>query len=377
MAREKNIVVAGHICLDITPVFPPDKVANVGEVLIPGKLILMDGVSLHVGGSVGNTGLALRKIGVDACLMGKIGKDAFGDMILGLLKKYQGEKGMIIDEAVESAYSVVLAIAGLDRMFLHSMGANDTFVADDLDFSTIAESTLFHFGYPQALKMLYQNQGEELIKMLEKVKALGVPISLDMVILDPKSAGAKENWLKIAEKMIPLVDFFVPSAEELCYTLDQERYQGWMEKAKGKDIEEIISMEDIEALGEQSIELGAKVVFIKCGAAGVYYRTATASKMTDLCEKLHLNLADWADKKGFETSYVPRRVASATGAGDTCIAAFLAAVLREDKLEKAVQLAVAQGACCVEEYDSLSGLKSLEELEDKIQLGWQKNEPMI
>ena len=373
MNNEKSIVVAGHICLDITPVFPPEKAANVGEILAPGKLILMDGVSIHVGGAVGNTGLALRKIGVNACLMGKMGNDSFGDLILKLLSEYESEKGMIVKENAESSYSVVLAIPGLDRMFLHSAGVNDTFAATDLDFLTIAQSTIFHFGYPQTLKMMYQNEGTGLVQMLEKVKALNVPISLDMVALDSKSEGAKEDWSKIAEKMLPFVDFFVPSIEELCNTLDPERYREWLEKADGGDITEIISLAEIKALGEESMALGAKVVFIKCGAAGIYYQTTSSDKMRPLCEKLNLRLDDWADKEGFETSFMPRRVASATGAGDTCIAAFLASVLREDKLEKAVQLAAAQGACCVEEYDSLSGLRTLDELEMKIQQGWRKN----
>ena len=374
MEKGKSIVVAGHVCLDITPIFPQQKVAKIGDILAPGKLILTKGVSLYVGGAVGNTGMALRKIGIDASLMGKIGKDAFGDLILKLLARYRGGKGMIIDTTGESSYSVVLAIAGLDRMFLHSTGANDTLSSDDFDFSIIEKATIFHFGYPQTLKKFYQSQGEELVKMFEKVKALGVPTSLDMVVLDPKSEGAKEDWNKIMERTLPLVDFFVPSVEELCFTLNKKRYQELLKEANGGDITEIVSREDIKSLGDKSIELGAKVVFIKCGAAGVYYKTADKSSMKALCEKLNLKLEDWTDKEGFETSYVPRRVASATGAGDTCIAAFLASVLREDKLEKAVQLAVAQGASCVEEYDTLSGLKTLDELEEKIAQGWQKNE---
>lgn len=373
MAKVKNVVVAGHICLDITPVFPQHEVGNVGEVLASGELVLMDGVSIHVGGAVGNTGMALRKMGIDALLMGKIGKDSFGDIILKLLAKYRGGKGMIIDKDAESSYSVILSIPGLDRTFLHSVGVNDTYSVADLDFEMISRAAIFHFGYPQTLKTLYKNEGEELIGMLEKVKALDVPISLDMVALDPKSEGAKEDWTKIAEKMLPLVDFFAPSIEELYSTLEPARYQELLIEAKGQEITEIISREDIKALGEKSIELGAKVVFIKCGAAGVYYKTTSADKMMKLCEKLNLRLEEWADKEGFETSYIPRRIALATGAGDTCIAAFLASILREDQLEKAVQLAVAQGACCVEEYDSLSGLKTLAELEKKIQQGWAKN----
>jgi hypothetical protein len=37
-----------------------------------------------------------------------------------------------------------------------------------------------------------------------------------------------------------------------------------------------------------------------------------------------------------------------------------------------VQLAAAEGASCVEAYDALSGLRSFEELEARIDAGWAK-----
>ena len=38
-----------------------------------------------------------------------------------------------------------------------------------------------------------------------------------------------------------------------------------------------------------------------------------------------------------------------------------------------MQLAAAAGASCVEAYDALGGLKSLEQLEERIDKGWEKN----
>lgn len=90
--------------------------------------------------------------------------------------------------------------------------------------------------------------------------------------------------------------------------------------------------------------------------------------------KTELNLADWTEKEGFEKSYVPEKILSGTGAGDTSIAAFLTAMLEGYSIEKAMQLASGTGASCVAAYDALSGLKTFEELESKINAGWQKNE---
>jgi sugar/nucleoside kinase (ribokinase family) len=63
-------------------------------------------------------------------------------------------------------------------------------------------------------------------------------------------------------------------------------------------------------------------------------------------------------------------VRSATGAGDTSIAAFLAAVLSGRQPADCLALASAEGACCVTAYDALSGLKPLDELEERIRRGW-------
>ena len=56
-----------------------------------------------------------------------------------------------------------------------------------------------------------------------------------------------------------------------------------------------------------------------------------------------------------------------------CIGAFLTALLKGRSLKRSVQLAAAAGASCVAAYDALSGLKSFEELEQRIEAGWKKN----
>lgn len=87
-----------------------------------------------------------------------------------------------------------------------------------------------------------------------------------------------------------------------------------------------------------------------------------------------MDIGACTEKCGFEKSYVPERILSGTGAGDTSIAAFLTAMLERYPLEEAMQLATATGASCVAAYDALSGLHPLDELSEKIKNGWKKNE---
>ena len=71
---EKKIVVAGHISVDITPVFQSSKKKSISQVLCPGKLIRTGEAVVYTGGVVSNTGLALHKMGANVRLAGKIGK---------------------------------------------------------------------------------------------------------------------------------------------------------------------------------------------------------------------------------------------------------------------------------------------------------------
>lgn len=373
-AGKKKIIVAGHICIDITPVFPDKKVTKLDTLLSPGKLVQTGAADVHTGGSVANTGLALKILGADVSLMGKIGCDAFGDMICNILRKYHADEHMIRAAEESTSYSVVLAIPGIDRIFLHHPGANGTFCSKDIDEKALEDAALFHFGYPTLMRAMYENEGQELIALMKTVKEAGLSTSLDMAAVDADSEAGRVEWNGIFQKLLPYVDFFVPSVEELCFMLDKPRFEEWQQRAVGRDITEVLDIEkDVKPLAEICMSYGAKVLLIKCGAPGIYYKTSGKERLSAIGARMDLDTESWADKEGFEASYIPDRVLSGTGAGDTSIAAFLAAVLKGESLEEAMHLATAAGASCVTAYDALSGLKTLEELKAKIKAGWKKN----
>lgn len=327
-----KIVVAGHICLDITPVFNSDKsIANVSDVLIPGKLVNMRDVSVHTGGCVANTGLALKLLGNDVKLMGKIGKDEFGSTVKQIAKQY-GVDGLIEDDSTSTSYSVVLAIPGLDRIFLHNPGANDTFTYNDIDYESLKGTELFHFGYPTLMKQFFLNNGEELLKVFKTVHDMGILTSLDLSSVDPDSEAGKADWKTILSKVLPYVDYFEPSYDEICYMLGRKEPQ---------------------EIAKELVDMGCKNALVKCGEDGLVLCTSNGKVYRQGCFK-------------------PDCVLSATGAGDTCIAAYLTAVLRGYSVEKCLEFAAAEGACCVTSYDALGGLKSIEELEKKIENGWER-----
>lgn len=372
---KKKIIAAGHICLDITPIFTGEKVENLTDILAPGKLIQMGSVDVHTGGSVANTGLAMKLLGANVSLMGKIGRDSFGEMVLNILKKYDAQDGMIISDTESTSYSVVLAVPGIDRIFLHNPGANNTFCASDIPEDVLAETALFHFGYPPLMASMYEAEGAQLTAMMKRIKTADVATSLDLAAVDADSKAGRSDWNNILKKVLPYIDFFVPSVEELCYMIDRDRFREWNERAAGGDVTEILDIDrDVRPLADKCMEYGAKILLIKCGAPGLYYRSASKEILQGIGRKAELDTDLLADREGFEISYVPDVVLSGTGAGDTSIAAFLTAILDGYTLEDGVRLAAATGASCVAAYDALSGLLPFDKLEQKIAAGWRKRD---
>ncbi|MBN2737837.1 MAG: carbohydrate kinase family protein [Spirochaetales bacterium] len=368
-------IVAGYICLDITPLFNLDNPINdTSQFLIPGKLIETGQAEIQCGGSAANTGLAMARLGTNVSLMGKIGRDAFGNILMDILEKQDCPHNMIISNDATS-YSIVLAPPGLDRMFLHFPGANSLFSAVDLDYKAIEKAELFHFGYPNLMKSMYQDNGHQTISMFSKIKPLGVITSLDMALADTASPAGKVNWRKILPELLPYVDIFAPSLDEIAAMVEPEKYKQWKKLAGGQELIQTLSIEkDIEPMAQELLNWGVKILLIKCGSPGIYYRTNNAKALSAMQGKIRLETNGWANQQGFESGFKAKTVLSTAGAGDVSIAGFLTAFLKQKSLKHCTETAAAAGAACVESFDRGSSLTSYEKLRKRIEAGWEKQD---
>lgn len=369
----KKAIVAGHICIDITPVFPEGtrKVSEVGELLKPGKLIHVGTPDVHTGGAVANTGLGMKKMGADVRLVGKIGADPFGAIVQRILNQYDAGQDLIVVDGETTSYSIVVAVPGIDRIFLHCPGANDTFDGSEITEEMLEGVSLFHFGYPPIMKEMYADGGKHLAALFRRMKEKGIATSLDLAAVDPSSEAGQADWAEILRKVLPYVDFFVPSYEELCFMLDREHYEELQQCAGGGDITKILNVDsDIVPLADRCLSMGAKAVLLKCGAPGLFLKTS--GRMEEVGRLLEMDADAWNSFCRFEKSFRVEKVLSGTGAGDTSIAAFLSSVLEGDGPSAAVQNAAAAGALCCTAYDAISGLKTLPEIRQMIDDGWEK-----
>jgi sugar/nucleoside kinase (ribokinase family) len=370
-------VVAGHICLDIIPqitgIRPEEFQASFG----PGRLLQVGRVSLSTGGPVSNTGLVLHKLGIATQLMGKTGDDLFGQAVRQIIAGYDSRlvDGMILDPAADTSYTVVINPPGIDRIFLHCPGANDTFTADDVRYDLVAQARLFHFGYPPLMRLMYADDGAQLVEIFRRARQTGVTTSLDMAVSDPASAAGRANWRQILTATLPYVDLFQPSIEEILYMLRRNTFDELSRHSQGGDILPAVTPQLLTDLSGELLSLGAKIVALKLGYRGLYLRTAGSTALADMGRAGPADPVAWADQELWVACF-RADVVGTTGSGDSTIAGFLSALLRGMGPDEAATAAVAVGGCNVEAADALSGIRPWDDTMRRVADGWQHH-PLV
>jgi sugar/nucleoside kinase (ribokinase family) len=370
--QRADIVVAGHICLDVLPVFA-EHAGPLNMLLIPGKLINVGPAIIATGGAVSNTGLALHRLGVPTRLMGKVGTDLFGNAILDLLREHDETlaRSMIVGEGESTSYTIVINPPGVDRIFFHCPGANDSFTADNVDMTYIAGAQIFHFGYPPLMRRMYLDQGTELATLMQRVKANGITTSLDMAYPDPDSEAGRIDWVEILTRVLPYVDLFLPSFDELLFMLDRPRFDALSDRDKR---EGVIDGVLLRALAEQLLDMGVAMVVLKLGDQGLYLRTTSnAKRLAAINVQALQHTTGWLGRELLSPCF-KAQIAGTTGAGDCTIAGFLAGLLKGLDVEDVMTSAVAVGAFSVESPDATSGVPDWDTMQRRVRAGWARHD---
>lgn len=373
---QADVVVVGHICLDVIPTFLEQKGTRIDEVLVPGKLVDVGAPVVSTGGPVSNTGLALHKLGLSTSLMGKVGDDLFGGAIMDVIRGVSPElaRGMIVSPGDASSYTVVINPPGIDRIFLHCPGANDTFASDDVPYDTLPGTRLFHFGYPPLMQRMYSDGGRELETIFSRVKQQGLTTSLDMAKPDPASEAGRVDWPEILSRVLPHVDVFLPSADEILFMLDRDRFMEIERTASSGDVTSWADGDMLVDIADQLLAMGPAIVGLKLGEQGFLLRSSDDETRLANLGAVKLNdLSAWVGRKLIAPCF-DVQVVGTTGSGDATIAGCLAGLLHGMGPDEVVTGAVAVGACNVESADALGGIRPWSKVQKRIADGWPRRE---
>jgi sugar/nucleoside kinase (ribokinase family) len=301
--------VAEIICVGI---LVADVLARSVDSLPPrGKLMLVEDMKLHIGGCAANTAIDLARIGVSAGVIGKVGRDGFGDFVLNYMEQQQVEvRGVARDPHTSTSATMVLVHKDGERSFIHYLGANATLTEEDVDFNLVKEAKLLHVAGSLVLPKL---DGEPTARLLKKAKEAGLLTALDTVW------DAKGGWMNVLRPCLPYVDYFVPSLEEA---------------------KMLTGLKEPPEIAAALLDEGVGTVALKMADKGSYVR----DKETE----------HWLP------SYRIQCV-DATGAGDAFVGGFLAGVVKGWDLPTSAQFANAVGALACLDVGTTSGVRSLEE----------------
>lgn len=300
-----KILCLGHLCADVITK-PVDTLPE------RGKLLPVAEISLHTGGCGQNCSMALAKLGMDVGIMGKIGKDGFGDFILQRLSDVGVDtRGLIQDAQHPTSASVVLSESTGERSFLHCYGANVYFTESDVDERILRECKFLVINAAFLMKGI---DGKPMGRILKRAQELGIFTVLDTA-WDPTG-----SWMETIAPCLPHLDIFIPSMEEA---------------------EQLTQKTDVEDMADVFFAGGCKTAVIKMGKDGCFVKNK---------------------QEKFTTPAFIVDAVDTTGAGDSFVAGFVAGLSLGYDLKKAAVLANAVGAHCVLGVGASSGIKALDEV---------------
>ena len=277
-----------------------------------GKLALFDELEIHTGGCANNVAIALARLGISAGAMGKVGTDAFGDLILqGLVDNDIDTAGMQQDSTTSTSFTFVAVASDGERTFYHYIGANGELCEADLNWEIIKSTKILHVA---GALVMPRFDGAPMADVLREAKTLGITTSLDTAY------DATGKWMETLEPCLPYVDMFMPSIVEAQHLTGLYEYR-----------------EITQFLRDN---YGIHTIVIKMGENGSYASTPDAEYLAPA---------------------YPVNAVDATGAGDAYVAGFLAGTIMDWDLKATAELASATGAACVTAIGTTAGIQNLEE----------------
>lgn len=358
-----DVVVSGHLCLDLLPQMAHVPVSSLSA---PGQLSEVGPLDMSTGGVVSNTGLALHRLGMDVRLMATVGDDLIGQTILHIIAARDPALTRFITVAPgqPGSYTIILSPERVDRIFLHCPSTHTDFGVENVDFMLVETARIFHFGYPPVMPRLTANSGAGLREMYRRAQSAGAVTSLDMTLPEVNGPSGRVNWVGVLHNALPYVDIFLPSIEETVFALRRADFDAW----GSKDIYRHLTADYLRALADEILNLGLAITGFKIGRLGIYVKTGSADRIRRLT-RLPLNADEWADREVYAPAFAVN-VVGTTGAGDSAYAGFLAALLRGLPPDEAARWACAVGACNVEAADATSGVRTWDETQTRLNAGW-------
>src|SRR5437763_10118597 len=106
-----------------------------------------DHVPLTIGGLAANAAVDLVKMEVSAAVVGRVGGDVFGRVVADMLRGHGvNVSALKTSPGADTSQTLIVNVAGQDRRFIHTFGANGEFRAADIPPEQVAACKILYLG---------------------------------------------------------------------------------------------------------------------------------------------------------------------------------------------------------------------------------------
>src|SRR4051812_26919655 len=297
-----GIIVADHVCSPIP------------RVPAAGHLVMADSMLLTIGGCAANAAVDLVRMGVRAAVVGRVGGGGVGRGVAGLLREAGVDVGpLAVSPDAATSQTLIVNVAGEDRRFIHTFGANARFRAADIPPHLVPRCKALYLGGYLLMPSL---RADELAAGFARARQAGARTALDVV-----TPGPAADYLARLEPLLPHVDVFLPNDHEA---------------------ELMTGEKDPLRQAELFHRLGAGTVVITRGGAGAGL----------VSERLRLRAGVY-----------PVEFVDGSGGGDAFDAGYLYGLINGLGTEDCLRVASALGASCVRAIGTTPGVFTRPECE--------------
>lgn len=234
-------------------------VTALGELLIDFAPKSVDAagyptLAANPGGAPGNFLAALNKYGCSVAMIGKVGEDMFGKLLIGTLKEAGIEtRGVVVDptQFTTLAFVSLDASGNRDFSFCRKPGADTCLTIAEVDETMITDARVFHFGTLSLTRDPVRYATQQAVAL---AKSHGVLVSLDPNLRKPL-------W---------------PNEEQAKAAIEWSLRQADIVKISDEEIEFLWGMTPEAGARKLLNEYGVSLVYATLGPKGCYASTKNA-----------------------------------------------------------------------------------------------------
>lgn len=310
-----DVIALGELLID----FAPNGVNDAGYPIL----------SANPGGAPGNFLAALAKYGRNVAMIGKVGDDLFGRLLVKTLNDAGiGTRGVFIDRDVFTTLAfVALDESGnRDFSFARKPGADTCLQSDELDYDMIANARVFHFG---TLSLTDEPSASATKTAIEAAKKHGLLISLDPNLRKPL-------WKKEADAQA---------------SIEWSLHQADIVKISDEEISWLWGIDPEQGAAKLLSEYDVSLVYATLGPKGCYAATRNVSVSTACPPGIH--------------------VVDTTGAGDIFGGAAMSCFLKynkvpseltETELTRIVRFATTAASLSTQKFGGITSVPEISEV---------------